>query len=90
MRASRAALLVAAGLCVPALARACAVCGAGEDPNRSSFFGTTVLLSLLPLAMFAGGIAYVLRRVSREWLREEFAEREARPAAGEAPAAGTR
>ena len=50
----------------PELARACAVCGAGADPDQSriAYLVTTAVLSALPLAMF-GGILLWLRRQHR-------------------------
>jgi len=63
----------------PAAAHACSVCYAANDRNRAAFFDTTILLSMLPLGMVAGGALW-LKRHAR--LREEFAEREARIAPG--------
>ena len=62
-------------LLLPAVARACAVCGGGTAQNRAAFFWTTVLLSLLPLGMMAGGFLF-LRRTGGAWTRDEFADRE--------------
>jgi hypothetical protein len=72
----RRLLAVALGLAAPTAARACAVCGAGNDPNRAAFFWTTVLLSLLPLGMLAGGLLF-LRRAGRRWIADELADRDA-------------
>ena len=44
---------------VPAMAFACPVCFAANEANRDAYLGTTVVLSLLPLA-FIGGIVLVL------------------------------
>ncbi|MBI5836839.1 MAG: hypothetical protein HZB25_06320 [Candidatus Eisenbacteria bacterium] len=63
----------AAAVGLPGLARACAVCGAGAGPGQAAFFWTTVLLSLLPLAMLAAGLLY-LRRAVRRHLPDEFAD----------------
>lgn len=52
---------VAIALLVPAVAEACASCGFGPDPRRSSFFWTMILLSLLPLGM-AGGLVMLFKR----------------------------
>jgi len=75
---------VLAGLTLPRLCHACAVCGFGLGPNRSAFFWTTVLLSILPLGMLAAGIFY-LKRVGGAWLREEFRERDELPGPSPAP-----
>lgn len=65
---------VLAGMLLPGLARACAVCGVGTGKNGSTFFWTTILLSLLPLAMLAAGFMY-LRRVVKLHMPDEFRER---------------
>ncbi len=77
-------------LALPSTARACAVCGVGLGPNRATFFWTTVLLSLLPLGMFAAG-ALLLRRQLRR--AERAAEAPAAPgaeAADQSPRTGAR
>ena len=52
-----ASALALAALLLPAAALACPVCSAtGKERNANAFRGTTALLSLLPLTMFAGGI----------------------------------
>lgn len=66
------ALLVAA----PAAAHACAVCGGYADRNRAAFFGTTVLLSLLPLGMIGGALWWVRKTVLRH---ETFEVRDSAP-----------
>jgi hypothetical protein len=67
---------------LPAAANACAVCGADGGASRSAFFWTTVLLSLVPLALFAGGL-WFLRRAAGDWMRDELAEpTDAVPASG--------
>lgn len=69
MSASRASLtaLMAGALLVaathPGVALACTVCGAAED-NANSFLLSTLVLSVLPLAMIFGG-GYALYYVSR-------------------------
>lgn len=65
---------VVAGLLAPSASHACAVCGVGTGINGSTFFWTTILLSLLPLAMLAAGFIY-LRRVVRLHMPDEFEER---------------
>ena len=44
-----------------------------------AFLGTTILLSLLPLALFAGGLGWIARH-ARERLQDEFEERDSLPA----------
>lgn len=61
----RRAALTLAALLAPGSAHACAVCGIGGDPNRASFFWSTVALSLLPLAMMGGGVFYLWRAARR-------------------------
>ena len=56
---------LAVGVLLPAAARACAVCGAGDGRNRAAFFWTTILLSLLPLAMLTAGLLYLRRETRR-------------------------
>ena len=63
-------------LLAPSAAQACAVCQAANSRNRAAFLGTTILLSLLPLAMIAGGLWW-LRRNSRALAGEDLAERDA-------------
>lgn len=57
---SKAALLAAVGL--PASALACAVCGAGDEPSRSSYVVMSVIISLLPLLMLGGIVGFVVYR----------------------------
>ena len=45
-----------------AAALACSVCPTGKDEARSAYYGTTVLLSLLPLFMVGGLIFYVVKK----------------------------
>jgi hypothetical protein len=42
----------------PALA--CAVCGAGDEPQRGAYVVMSVVISLLPLAMLGGIVGYVV------------------------------
>ena len=70
---------------LPATAQACAVCGQGAGLNRTAFLITTVVLSLLPLALIGGGLLW-LKRNARAFLDSEFRESDETPA-GEAPAA---
>lgn len=80
------ALATLALLALPAVAEACAVCGAA-DRNRAAFLGTTIFLSLLPLGMIGGGVLWLRRRAGTSW-RAEFAERE-EPGADVAPSSST-
>ena len=60
-----AVALAGAVLLAPPAARACAVCTAGrDDETAAAFFGTTILLSVLPL-VFVGGLVWWLRRRAR-------------------------
>lgn len=60
------AIAIAAIALAPRAALACSVCSAGRDDEaRAAFLGTTALLSLLPLALI-GGLAWWVRRRSRE------------------------
>lgn len=53
---------------------ACAVCGAGDDPSKGSYVSMSIIISLLPLAMLGGIVAWVVHRT-------RVAEREAQPSA---------
>ena len=64
---------------LPSAAFACAVCGGGVERSRMAFFGTTILLSLLPLALMAGGFLWIARH-ARGRLQGEFEDRDS-PAA---------
>ena len=63
MRTFGLSLLLLAALA--GVAHACPVCLSGTDANRMAFFGTTALLSLLPLGMLASGVLYLRRRSSQ-------------------------
>ncbi len=56
MIARRTGIVVvgAALLALPQVATACTVCGAAQD-NANTFLASTVVLSLLPLALIFGG-----------------------------------
>ena len=63
-RHGRLAAFLAAALAVvlPRTGWACAVCFSATDGNRMAFLGTTIFLSLLPLALIGGGVWYVWKR----------------------------
>lgn len=71
LRGAVAALAAAAVATVPDAARACSVCGAGNDRSNLAFLISTIFLSLLPLALIGGGVVWLRRHASGE-----FAERE--------------
>ncbi|TNE90097.1 MAG: hypothetical protein EP330_09725 [Deltaproteobacteria bacterium] len=52
-----------AGLTLPGVAEACAVCFSATESNRGAFIGTTVFLTILPLLMIGSVAFYVYRRV---------------------------
>jgi hypothetical protein len=61
----------------PRAAHACAVCLGGQsDLAREAFFGTTLLLTLLPLALI-GGLIWWIRRRARALEAEERRKLEA-------------
>jgi hypothetical protein len=55
---------------LPSVSHACAVCFSATEQNRAAFIETTVLMSLLPLAMI-GGVVYWYRKKSRELAHED-------------------
>ncbi|NOT33378.1 MAG: hypothetical protein HOP12_04315 [Candidatus Eisenbacteria bacterium] len=79
-RASRAlsSLVLAAGTIAlgAGVATACAVCGQGLGNDQTAFLRSTAVLSLLPLALIAGGIVWIRRRSPELTRRGEFEERE--------------
>ena len=83
-RLARAAAVVAA-LLWPAVGHACAVCFSGSPKVRLAFFNTTLLLTLLPLALIVGGLAW-LRRSGRVVLADEFEESDYSDGAAVTPA----
>lgn len=63
-------------LALPDAALACAVCGASSvERSQMAFLGTTILLSLLPLALIGGGLWWV-RRHAGERMAGEFVDRD--------------
>lgn len=83
----RRALPVVILIALPDAAHACAVCGAAADRGQSLFLGTTILLSLLPLALIGAGVWWVARHAGGH-LPAEFADRELPGAAPPGPARG--
>ena len=71
-------LAVLAVLIAPAQALACAACVSAVDRNRIAFLITTILLSLLPLAMIGAGLLWIARN-ARGRLRYELEDRDAPP-----------
>jgi len=41
---------------------ACSVCATGKEEARFAYYGTTALLSLLPLAMIGGVVVYIVKK----------------------------
>lgn len=64
MRRFVATFALAATLLSASPAWACAVCGAGQEPNNGMFVVMSVVISLLPLAMM-GAIGYWVFRSAR-------------------------
>ena len=62
-------------LAAPRAALACAVCAGGNPANRFAIFMSTIVLSLLPLALFAGAFLWLLSRMGSR-RAEEFRERD--------------
>ncbi len=77
--------LLVLGLPSPVLA--CAACAAAVDRSNAAFLATTIFLSLLPLALMAGGLWWIARH-ARGRLAGEFEEREP-PVGGTGLASGT-
>ena len=61
---------------LPAPAFACAVCAGGNPANRFAFFIMTIVMSLLPLALFVAAFLWLRSRL-RAHGRSEFGERDA-------------
>jgi hypothetical protein len=60
------ALVIAALLLTPTPAQACAVCNDPTDKNRLAFLATTAVMTVLPLSLLGGLLAYLRRRARRE------------------------
>ena len=85
---SRVALLAAAGTVLPSLASACAVCLSGANDNsRKAFFDMTMLMTVLPLALFAAALGWLAWK-ARDILASEFQDRDELPAGAAEAAAG--
>ena len=64
VRSAAGVILAWALASMPRAAVACAVCVSGlGDQSTGAFRFTTLLLSLLPLSMFGGGIFWLRRRM---------------------------
>lgn len=63
MRALLAAAWATLVLAAPEAARACSVCGFGEDGSRGAYLAMTAVMSVLPLAVFFGFVFYVRKRM---------------------------
>ena len=66
-----AGLLLAGAALIPASAWACPFCFSGSPKVRMAFFGTTILLSFLPLGMISAGVVWI-RRAGRGMWADEF------------------
>ena len=75
-RASQWGVLCVSLLPVPAFA--CAVCGGGNPANRFAFFMMTVVMSLLPLGLFAAAFLWLRSRLRARGV-SEFVERDESP-----------
>ncbi len=87
-RARVTLLAVTLGTLVPALASACATCTGADDRNKGAFLGSTLFLSLLPLAFLVAGFVWWARG-GRAWLAREFVDRDAWSPEPPAAPAGT-
>jgi hypothetical protein len=62
---------MALAICMhPSVALACSVCFLPSEMNRGAYLGTTVFLSLLPLALMAGSIYWIVRQYKAAALRD--------------------
>ena len=81
---ARAAALVLGSLW-PAIGQACPFCFSGSPRVRMAFFETTILLSLLPLALIGAGVMWLFRsgRISfaEDFEDDDFSEPALREAA---------
>lgn len=67
-------VLLAAAIPAPALA--CAVCAGGNPANRFAFFLMTIVMSVLPLTLFAAAFLWLRSRLRARGI-SEFVERDA-------------
>ena len=58
----RLALLTVLFSSLPAQVWACSLCLSENEESRIAFIGTTILLTLLPLAVFGGTVRWIVRR----------------------------
>ncbi len=65
----------------PALALACPVCFGADEANRDAFLATTVFMSLFPLAMIGGLLAFLAKRAREADLEAAGARTEPRDVA---------
>ena len=74
------AVAISVGLSVvPSLAHACAVCLNGANDNsRKAFFDMTMLMTILPLALFAAALGWLAWK-ARDILAAEFQDRDELP-----------
>lgn len=72
----------------PALALACPVCFGADEANRDAFLATTVFMSLFPLAMIGGLLAFLVKR-AREADAEAALETRRAPESDDPTPAGT-
>lgn len=80
MRRAVAACTALVALLVSVVASACPVCGVGtNEANRQAFIGSTIFLSLLPLAMMGGLIGWGIWHVRRRERERETAFTSADP-----------
>ena len=56
---------------MPVQSWACSLCLAENEESRIAFIGTTILLTLLPLAVFGGVIRWIVRRAEENRAAEE-------------------
>ena len=54
----------------PGAAWACPFCFSGSPRVRMAFFGTTILLSLLPLGVIGAGVEWIRRAGRGNWSQE--------------------
>ncbi len=86
-RLRKVLVLLGAGF-APSSAHACAVCLNGaNDQSRQAFFDMTMLMTVLPLALFALALGWLAFK-ARHILAAEFQDRDEMPAGTAEAAAG--